>query len=126
MPLPPFDVAAVRHSCEQRVPPDVPDELRIEADVHRLGVDVMEGRPPWRPDDGPGWRRRQIARFRWVQTGGLWRLYRSDRNARWRPYELRAPPEMFSTCLTSSTRTRPLVLGVSRPRGRPGPLSSAA
>ena len=29
--------------------------------------------------------------FRWVQKDQLWRLHWSDRNARWRPYELCGP-----------------------------------
>jgi hypothetical protein len=31
--LPELDVGAIRHNCEQRVPPHALDQVRVEADV---------------------------------------------------------------------------------------------
>ncbi len=87
MPLPGLDVAAIRHYCEQRVPPHALHEVRVEADVDARSVTVVECRAPWREDYGPEWTRREIARFRYTAKYGTWSLYWSDRNARWRLYD---------------------------------------
>jgi hypothetical protein len=89
--LPGFDVAAIRHYCEQRVPPQARDQVRMEADVTDRAVTVMECRAPWREDYGPDWSRRGIARFRYTAKYKHWTLYWSDRNQRWHRYDLIAP-----------------------------------
>ncbi len=88
MALPGLDVAAVRHYCEQRIPPDALDQVRLEAIVSRGAVTITERRAPWREDYGPEWTARGIARLRYTSTRGEWALYRSDRNARWHRYDL--------------------------------------
>ncbi len=60
--LPGLDVAAIRHYCEQRVPPHALHQVRIEARM----VTVMECRAPWHEEYGPEWTRRGIARFRYT------------------------------------------------------------
>jgi hypothetical protein len=89
--LPGLDVAAVRHFCEQRVPPHALHQVRIEADITDRTVTVMECRAPWREDYGPEWTRRGIARFRFTAKDTHWMLYWSDRNQRWHKYDLVAP-----------------------------------
>ncbi len=86
-----LDVAAIRRYCEQRVPPDALDEVRIEAEVAGRAVTVVECRGPWRENDGPEWTRRGIARLRYTAKQKTWMLYWSDRNQRWQKYDLIAP-----------------------------------
>ncbi len=89
--LPSLDVAAIRHYCEQRVPPHALDQVRIELDVTDRAVTVVECRAPWREDYGPEWTRRGIARLRYTAKHKHWTLYWSDRNQRWHKYDLIAP-----------------------------------
>lgn len=68
----PLERAAIRHYCEQRVPPHALDKLRVEAVVDRGAVTIVERRPPWREDFGPEWTEQGIARLRWTGTHGEW------------------------------------------------------
>jgi hypothetical protein len=89
--LPGLDVGAIRHNCEQRVPPHALDQVRVEADVTDGTVAVMECRGPWREDLEPGSTRRGIARFRYTARLGHWTPRWSDRTQRWNKYALVAP-----------------------------------
>ena len=86
--LPGLDVAAIRHYCEQRVPPHAIDEVRVEAVVDARAVTIVERRPPWREDYGPEWTTLGIARLRYTAKRGEWTLYWRDRNERWHRYDL--------------------------------------
>jgi hypothetical protein len=91
MSLPKLDLAILRHYCEQRVPPDAIDQVRVELEVSRGAVTIVERRPPWRADYRPEWTRLGIARFRYANTTGLWTLYWRDRNQSWHIYDLVEP-----------------------------------
>ncbi len=91
MALPRLDVAAIRHYCEQRVPPHSIDQVRVEAVVDHGAVTIVERRPPWREDFGPEWTELGIARLRWTATRGEWTLYWRDSNAKWHRYDLIEP-----------------------------------
>lgn len=89
--LPGIDVAAVRHYCEQHVPPHAIHQVRTELDVGRGAVTIMECRAPWRMDIGSEWTRRGVARLRYTSKSGLWVLYWKDRNDRRHRYDLIEP-----------------------------------
>ena len=89
--LPGLDVAAARHYCEQHVPPDVVDQLRIELVQSRGAITIVERRPPWRENSGREWSSRGVARLRYTAKSGVWTLYWKDRNDRWHRYELIEP-----------------------------------
>ncbi len=91
MALPGLDVAAIRHFCEQRVPPHALHQVRIEADVSPTAVTIVEVRAPWREDYGPQWTRGGVARLRYVAKHKHWVLYWRDRNQKWHKYELLQP-----------------------------------
>jgi hypothetical protein len=91
--LPGLDIAAVRHFSEQRVPPHALHQVRLEAQVTRSAVTIVERRAPWRPDYGPQWTSRGIARLRYTKSIGRWTLYLSDRNERWHLYDRIDPSE---------------------------------
>jgi Protein of unknown function (DUF3024) len=84
--LPESDVAAVKRYCEERVPPNLADQVRIEVVVERGALIVVEQRPPWREDFGPEWTTSTIARLRYVATKELWTLYCCDADGRWHRY----------------------------------------
>ena len=89
--LPGLDVAAVRHYCEQRVPPHALHQVRVELVHTRGAVTIVEHRAPWREGIGPEWTTHGIARMRYTAKTGLWTLYWRDRNGRWHRYDLIDP-----------------------------------
>lgn len=88
---PGLDIAAVRHFCEQRVPPHALHQVRLEVEETRGAVTIVERRAPWREDIGPQWTSLPIARLRHTAKTGAWTLYWRDRNQRWHRYDTIAP-----------------------------------
>lgn len=91
MALPGLDVAAIRHFCEQRVPPHALQQVRIEADISPTAVTIVEVRRPWREDYGREWTRGGVARLRYVAKYEHWVLYWRDRNQKRHLYDLLEP-----------------------------------
>ena len=60
--LPGLDVAAIRHYCEQHVPPHAIEVLRTEVELTGGAATILECRAPWREDFGPEWTKRGVAR----------------------------------------------------------------
>ena len=89
--LPGLDVAAVRHYCEQRVPPHVLGEIRVELVESRGAITIYERRPPWREGYGDEWSSLGVARFRYTTKTGTWELFWRDRNEKWHRYDLLSP-----------------------------------
>ena len=73
--LPGLDVAAIRHCCEQRVPPHAPHQVRSELVLSGGAATIVERRAPWREDFGPEWTSRGVARLRYTAKTGLWTLF---------------------------------------------------
>jgi len=84
--IPELDLTAFRDYCEQRVPPEARDQVRVETHVAQHAVTVIERRPPWH-DDAADWSEHPIARLRYTAKSGLWALYWRDRNERWHRYQ---------------------------------------
>ena len=104
MSLPKLDVAIARHYCEQRVLPHAIDQVRVELEVSRGAVTIVERRPPWREGYGPEWTTLGIARFRYANTTGHWTLYWLDRNLRWHVYDLVEPATQIGPLLDEVDR----------------------
>lgn len=102
--LPGLDVAVARHYCEQRVPPHVVDQVRVELLVSRGAITMVERRPPWREGVGPEWSSRGVARMRYTAKHVLWVLYWKDRNDRWHRYKLIEPAADIRTLLDEIDR----------------------
>ncbi len=84
MAIPELDLQRIHRWCRGRVPVELHDELRVEADVAARHVTVVEVRPPW---DGQGdWTRFPVARLRYTTATGTWTLYWRDRNLRFHEY----------------------------------------
>lgn len=91
MALPGLYVAAIRHFCEQRVPPHAPHQVRVEADISPTAVTIVELRAPWRSHYGPERTRGDVARLRFVAKHKHWVLYWPDRNQKWHLCDLLKP-----------------------------------
>jgi hypothetical protein len=89
--LPELDIARVRRWCEQRIPAQARDQVRVECDVGPQHVTIVECRPPWREGIDPEWTRLPIARLRYTRATRTWSLYWRDRNLRFHRYD-RLPP----------------------------------
>lgn len=71
--------------CEAPVPPAVRNKVRIGFRIKGTKVVMFEGRPAFqRP---PVWREMAVAKFRYVGTQRLRRLYCQHRDLRWHSYE---------------------------------------
>ena len=71
--------------CEARVPPGVRNQVRVSFRIQGTEVVLFEERPTFRPPHE--WREMAVAKFRYVGTQGLWRLYCQHRDLRWHSYE---------------------------------------
>ena len=72
--------------CEARVRPAVRDKLRIGFRTKGNEVVLFEERPGFqRPQE---WHEMAVAKFRYVRTQRLWRLYCQHRDSRWHTYEV--------------------------------------
>jgi Protein of unknown function (DUF3024) len=85
--LPETDIVRVQRWCRARVPAQIRDQVRVEADVAERHVTIVECRPPWRADMGAEWTRFPIARLRYTKSTRLWSLYWRDRNSRFHAYD---------------------------------------
>lgn len=70
--------------CEQKVPPDIRDQVRIEFQIKSDEVCLLESRPVW--DDPSRWTSMKVARFKKDHKTETWQLFWADRNDRWKPY----------------------------------------
>lgn len=89
--LPELAVAKVKRFCDRKIPQHVRNELRWEVETRANAITIYEHRPPWRPDYGPEWTKREIAQFRYDPETLTWSLFWANRNGRWLKYP-DAPP----------------------------------
>ncbi len=68
-------LAHVAVFCDQRVPDDAGDQIRLEHSVRGDAITIFERRPPWREDLGPEWTRQKIAQLRYDRASATWSLY---------------------------------------------------
>jgi hypothetical protein len=79
-------VAKVRRFCDQRVPAEARDEVRLGVTTRAATITIVERRPLWQ--GGPGeWTRTPIAQPRYDTAARTWTLYWADRNRRWHHYD---------------------------------------
>jgi hypothetical protein len=75
----------LRAFCHARVPPHVRHQVRLGYRIQATAAVLFEERPAFRPPHE--WRELAIAKFRYVGTQKLWRLYCQHRDLRWHSYE---------------------------------------
>ena len=88
--LPDLDLARIRRYCDAKVPVDLRDEARVEANVRGKSVTIFDRRPPWHPDL-TDWSRVPVAQLRYAADTNSWTLYWADRDARWHRYQETEP-----------------------------------
>lgn len=93
--LPETDLARIDRWIRQeneKIPPDVRDKVRVEADVDQRSVTVVECRPPWDPARmGSEWTREPVARLRYTRSRRQWTLFWLDQHSKFHVYDL-VPP----------------------------------
>src|SRR5689334_25033475 len=83
--------------CEARAPAEVRNKVRLGFRITGADVVLFEQRPGFqRPDE---WHEGVIAKFRYVGTQKLWRLYCQHRDMRWHSYEALPAAGSFSKLL---------------------------
>jgi hypothetical protein len=71
--------------CDARVPPPIRNKVRVRFRIEGLDVVLFEERPGFqRPHE---WRELAVAKFRYVGTQKLWRLYCQHRDLCWHSYQ---------------------------------------
>jgi hypothetical protein len=74
--------------CQKRSPEQFRDKLRYVYGVKGHDVVVSEERPRW--DNPQEWSTLPVAKFKYVRTEGVWKLYWMRRDLKWHLYEM--PP----------------------------------
>ena len=83
--------------CEARIPMHVRNELRLGFRITGHDVVLFEGRPAFRPPHD--WQELPLAKFRYVRSQGVWRLFCQHRDMRWHRYERKPCARAFETLL---------------------------
>ena len=104
MAIPETELARVRRWCTGRITAQHYDQLRTEFEQRGNALTILECRPAWRPDLGPGWSRHGVARLRYNASRGLWSLFWRDRNLRFHRYELCPPSAHVADLLAEIDR----------------------
>jgi hypothetical protein len=87
--------------CETRVPPSVRSKVRLGFRIKGTEVVLFEERPAFQSPHE--WREMAIAKFRYVGTQRLWRLYCQHRDLRWHSYEALPAASNFKRLLDEVT-----------------------
>jgi DUF3024 family protein len=82
---------AVASFCDEHVPPDLRDLVRLECSLRGNAITIIERRRPWNPDFGPEWSFSKVALLRYESGRGTWSLRSRGSDQRWHTYE-RVPP----------------------------------
>jgi hypothetical protein len=102
--LPELDVARVQRWCAARVPEHARHQVRVECEIGRSDLTIIERRAPWRADFGPEWSRLPIARLRYTKASRTWTLYWRDRNLRFHRYDRIEPSVNLSDLIRELDR----------------------
>ncbi len=84
--------------CEATVPQRVRDKVRLSFRIEGNVIDLFELRPRFRAPRQ--WQEESVARFRYVQSHRVWRLYCQYRDLRWHEYEPLFEARSFEELLT--------------------------
>jgi hypothetical protein len=89
--IPDTALAAVRRYCENKIPAQLRDKVRVEYDVRGRAITIYECRPPWHPNLGSDWTRQWVAQLRYDPDDHHWRLYCAGRNSPWHYSDMAEP-----------------------------------
>ncbi|MBA3432495.1 MAG: DUF3024 domain-containing protein [Actinobacteria bacterium] len=83
-------LVVVEEFCEERIPPDLRDRVRLEARRRGNAITIVERRVPWNPDFGPDWTSSDVAQLRLDSLSETWTLHWKRADGRW--YASEEPP----------------------------------
>jgi hypothetical protein len=102
--VPDTDLARVKRYCAAKVPREHQDQIRVEHRVRGRTVTILECRPPWSEDLGPGWSENPQARMKYDAETSAWTLYWFDRYSRAHRYDLFEPHQPIQRVLDEIER----------------------
>jgi len=97
MAMPELDLKRIQRWCDERVPEQYRDKIRVICAVGRGYVTIFETRPDWR--GGPEWTEFPIARLCYHTGTGQWTIYWRDRNLKFHKYERKRPTKNVQSLL---------------------------
>ena len=71
--------------CLARVPPDLKSKIDHDYEVDGQAITLFEVRPIWRGPPGE-FTRAPFARFRYVKSSGIWKIYWRRQTGKWELY----------------------------------------
>lgn len=84
--------------CDTRIPEHVRDKLRLGFRIHGNEVVLFEERPEH--DSPHTWSELAVAKFKYVATQHIWRLYCQYHDLRWHQYQRRPTARAFKALLS--------------------------
>ena len=102
--VPEAAVAAVRRYCDNKIPANLRNEIRVEDSVRGKSTTVHECRPPWDGTADDEFTRQPVAQLRYGPADHRWQLYCADRNSRWHRYELAPATDQLGLLLDEIDR----------------------
>ncbi len=87
MTVPDEDLVTIREFCDQQIPSELRDQIRVEVRVRGNTVTLVECRPAWDGTGGDDWTDLEQARMKYDNAAGGWTLYWFDSNSRAHRYE---------------------------------------
>ena len=97
MAIPELDLKRIERWCDERVPEQCHDHLRVIYTVGPGYVTIFETRPDWM--GGPEWIDFPIARLRYNMGTGQWTIYWRDRNLKFHKYDRKRPTKTVQSLL---------------------------
>ncbi len=94
--VPDADLTEIQRFCEEKVPPEHADQIRITHELRGKTVTILECIKGW-PDSS-------VARMKHDPEGGGWTLYWFDRNLRAHRYDLIDPNQSIGRILDEVDR----------------------
>ena len=85
--VPELDLARIRRYCDEKIPAQHLDNLRMEVEVRDKSVTIVECRAPWQPELSDEWTRHGVAQLRYDPESRSWSLFCADRNSRRQLFE---------------------------------------
>jgi len=83
--------------CEARVPAAVRNKVRVGFRIKGNEVVLFEERPAFHPPHE--WQEMVVAKFTYIATQRVWKLYCQHRDSRWHSYEALPRARKFDTVL---------------------------
>jgi hypothetical protein len=99
-----FAARLVERYAAAKVPAEVQDQVRLEVETVGSSITIWECRPPWRPEYGPEWTRRGIARFRYSPSEKSWTVYWMRSDLKFHRYTLVGPQSGIGPLLDEVAR----------------------